>query len=36
MEAKKNLCGMIPEELHARAVAERNSLASRLWASMWS
>ena len=23
MEAKKNLCGMIPEELHARAVAEK-------------
>ncbi|MFR1481172.1 MAG: 4-oxalocrotonate tautomerase [Hydrogeniiclostridium mannosilyticum] len=22
MEAKKNLCGMIPEELHARAVAK--------------
>ena len=28
MEAKKNLCGMIPEELH--------SLASKLWVIMWS
>ena len=36
MGAKKNLCGMIPEELHARAVAEKEQLASRLWASMWS
>lgn len=26
MEAKKNLCGMIPEELHARAVAEKEQL----------
>ena len=27
MEAKKNLCGMIPEELHARAVAEKEQLS---------
>ena len=26
MGAKKNLCGMIPEELHARAVAEKEQL----------
>ena len=26
MEAKKNLCGIIPEELHARAVAEKEQL----------
>jgi len=26
MEAKKNLCGMIPEELHARAVAEKEHI----------
>ena len=26
MEAKKNLCGMIPEDLHARAVAEKEQL----------
>ena len=36
MEAKKNLCGMIPEELHAKLSPKRNSLASRLWAIMWS
>ena len=26
MEAKKNLCGMIPEELHARAGAVKEKL----------
>ena len=36
MEAKKNLCGMIPENLHAKAIEERNSLASKLWVIMWS
>lgn len=26
MEAKKNLCGMIPENLHAKAIEEKEQL----------
>ena len=36
MEAKKNLCGMIPENLHAKAIEEKEQLGLKLWVIMWS
>ena len=33
MEGKKNLCAMIPAELHARIMAEKEEVH---WRNMWS